>query len=70
MIWIFKTSVETIREVRELSPLLNSIVGQDQWNFDLENCDKILRLVCDDCKKIEKIIQHFTNNELQIRELE
>jgi hypothetical protein len=29
----------------ELTPLLNSFVGKGHWNFALDDCDRILRIV-------------------------
>jgi hypothetical protein len=45
MIWIFKTSVDSETIVQELSPILNQLTKT--WNFDLEDCDKILRVESD-----------------------
>lgn len=44
MIYVFKTSVKLKREVRRLSPCLNELLKNDNWNFDLGDCDKILRI--------------------------
>ncbi|MFZ6053344.1 hypothetical protein [Halocola ammonii] len=41
---VFKTSVETFEEVRKLHPALQRLVGSEPWNFDLEDCDRILRV--------------------------
>ncbi|WP_411029878.1 hypothetical protein [Spongiimicrobium sp. 3-5] len=42
---VFKTSVTQDNEVRQLKPLLNNLVNpKGRWNFDLEDCDKILRV--------------------------
>ena len=42
---VFKTSVTRSQEVRKLSPLLNTLVDRNgHWNFDLEDCDRILRV--------------------------
>ncbi|MGB6152154.1 MAG: hypothetical protein WBG48_09190 [Pricia sp.] len=42
---VFKTSVTKRNQVRRLRPLLNRIVdGDGEWNFDLEDCDHILRV--------------------------
>jgi hypothetical protein len=42
---VFKTSVSSAREILVVEPLLNSLVNQTgRWNFDLEDCDKILRV--------------------------
>ena len=44
MIYVFKTSVKSKKHIRRLSPLLNNLLQQAKWNFDLEDCDKILRI--------------------------
>ena len=42
---VFKTSVTNSREVRKLEPLLNQLIQpHGRWNFDLEDCDRILRV--------------------------
>ena len=42
---VFKTSVTGKSEVEKLKPLLNRLVNQHgYWNFDLEDCDNILRV--------------------------
>ncbi len=42
---VFRTSVEKKREIIRLSPLLNKVVrDKGRWNFDLEDCDNILRV--------------------------
>ena len=42
---VFKTSVETSQHVRSLKPLLDSAAGKGKWNFALDDCDHILRIV-------------------------
>jgi hypothetical protein len=44
MIYIFKTSVKTKTQVRKLKPHINRALQNGKWNFDLEDCDKILRI--------------------------
>ncbi|RYG21123.1 MAG: hypothetical protein EOO07_03440 [Chitinophagaceae bacterium] len=44
MIYVFKTSVSNKKAVLKLKPLLNKIINEFAWNFDLEDCDNILRL--------------------------
>lgn len=41
---IFKTSVKTKKAVQSLSKQLNILLAECRWNFDLEDCDKILRV--------------------------
>lgn len=42
---IFKTSVASKQEVNRIHPLLTSLAEIKQYNFDLEDCDNILRVV-------------------------
>lgn len=44
MISVFKTSVSNTTEVEILKPLLDTHLENTKWNFDLEDCDKILRI--------------------------
>lgn len=42
---VFKTSISNNEEVRKLNPLLNKLMKKnDVFNFDLEDCDNILRV--------------------------
>lgn len=43
MIYVFKTSVLTEKDIEVLKPNLEAFAST-QWNFDLEDCDKILRV--------------------------
>jgi len=59
MVWIFKTSVNYKKEIKELKPILNNALQpKDKWNFDLEDCDNILRIEADtlEPKQIEKLL--------------
>jgi hypothetical protein len=42
-ILVFKTSVETQAHVNTLRSLLNKEAGKQQWNFALDDADKIFR---------------------------
>ena len=44
---VFTTSVQTPDQVRSLAPLIDSLAGKNRWNFALDDCDKILRIVSD-----------------------
>ena len=44
MIYVFKTSVKTKKSIRELTPKLDKYLQTAKWNFDLEDCDNILRI--------------------------
>ncbi len=42
---VFKTSVLGKGHVKTLKPLLNQLIDKNgHWNFDLEDCDNILRV--------------------------
>lgn len=43
-ILVFKTSVHDPLIVNVLKPSLDSLVGEGKWNFDLSDCDKVLRI--------------------------
>lgn len=42
---VFKTSVQNHENVNQLAPMLNGLAGQGKWNFALDDCDRILRIV-------------------------
>ncbi|WP_224998797.1 hypothetical protein [Cesiribacter sp. SM1] len=45
MVLVFKTSVQNKAEVAGLAPALNYLLNKRGiWNFDLEDCDHILRI--------------------------
>ena len=42
---VFRTSVTTTQKVGLVKPLLDSLMDtSEKWNFDLEDCDHILRV--------------------------
>lgn len=47
MIFVFKTSVDSQDKFESASVLLNEILPNSLWNFDLEDCDNILRVDSD-----------------------
>ena len=45
MIYVFKTSVDTKSKLELATSLLNELLTDNTiWNFDLEDCDNILRI--------------------------
>jgi hypothetical protein len=44
MIFVFKTSVKTKMQAKKLRQHIDKILPNAKWNFDLEDCDKILRI--------------------------
>ncbi|MFT2011291.1 hypothetical protein ACMA1I_21650 [Pontibacter sp. 13R65] len=42
---VFKTSVTTGKKARKVKPILDKLMHRNEkWNFDLEDCDHILRV--------------------------
>lgn len=44
---VFSTSVQSREQVSNLAPFIDSLAGKNRWNFALDDCDKILRIVSD-----------------------
>ena len=44
MIYVFKTSVDSQSKFESASTLLQELLPDTSWNFDLEDCDNILRV--------------------------
>jgi hypothetical protein len=42
---VFTTSITAPQQIKEVKPLLKSVRSIKEWNVDLEDCDKILRVV-------------------------
>jgi hypothetical protein len=42
---VFSTSVKEPRQVNKVTTLLTKVTAIKQWNFDLDDCDNILRIV-------------------------
>ena len=59
MIFVFKTSVQHEEDIQQLKPHLDEIKPWAKWNFDLEDCDKILRVdtPSNDAKGIIRVLQ-------------
>ena len=41
---VFKTSVKYKYQVKHLAFALDSLIREGTWNFDLDDCDNILRV--------------------------
>ncbi len=56
---VFTTSVSAPHQVDSIKPLLSSRPEIEDWNFDLEDCDNILRIVSDELspRQIEKLLK-------------
>jgi hypothetical protein len=44
MIYVFKTSVNTKSKLELATAVLHELLPDASWNFDLEDCDNILRI--------------------------
>ena len=66
---VFMTSVEAPEQVSRVKSLLTAVPAINNWNFDLDDCDRVLRIeavnVCP--RYIESLLQ---NEGLQCRELD
>jgi hypothetical protein len=49
-ILVFKTSVSDPQSVKSLKPDLDRLAGTGKWNFDLNDCDRILRIASNNIK--------------------
>lgn len=58
-ILIFITNIESPEQVNEVKPLLTSVPAISEWNFDLEDCDNILRVEANNVspRYIETLLQ-------------
>jgi hypothetical protein len=43
-ILVFITNIEKEEQVSEVQPLLTAVPAISDWNFDLDDCDNILRI--------------------------
>lgn len=58
-IMIFVTSVKKPAQVNRVRPFLTAVPAIRDWNFDLEDCDNILRIEANNLspRYIEKLLQ-------------
>lgn len=70
MIYVFKTSVRTKRQVEKLQPHINSILPSGKWNFDLLDCDKILRIESEEKHVVIQITDLLSDHQFICKELE
>jgi hypothetical protein len=47
---VFTTSVDSLQQVKKLEPALNNVAGKGNWNFALDDCDRILRITAQHVK--------------------
>lgn len=68
MIYVFKTSISTEKEIQMIKPFLNELLPIGSWSFDLEDCDNIFR-VDTLIENSEKIIKLLKDNGFDCEEL-
>lgn len=62
-ILIFKTNVDSPMHVLKVEGLFRSIHSIIRWNFDLEDCDRILRVVVSDIHMRPEMIEQLLRSE-------
>jgi hypothetical protein len=70
MIYVFKTSVRNKTQIKKLKPHLDSEFQDIKWNFDLEDCDKILRIESKKNVRKKRIINLLNSFHFDCIELE
>jgi hypothetical protein len=66
-VWVFVTTVTTPMAVSGLAASLDQLAGKGKWNFDLDDCDRVLR-VMGNCRA-EEIIRLLEESGYQCAEL-
>jgi len=69
MIYVFKTSVKTKIQAKKLKPRIDKILPKSKWNFDLADCDKVLRIESEE-NIILPITSLLKNHNFDCEELE
>jgi hypothetical protein len=69
MVFVFKTSVQNQSHASKLKPLLDKAIKKGKWNFDIEDCDKILRIESK-ADITETVIRLLNQNGFDCAELE
>ena len=68
MIFVFKTSVKTKMQIKQLKPHIDNTIPRAKWNFDLEDCDKILR-IDNEGNVVFKIIDLLNKHKIPLRRI-
>ena len=69
MIHVFKTSVQTDEDIKKIKPKLDNLSPNLKWNFDLEDCDNILKIE-DSYVSTISIIGLLAESNFECKELE
>ena len=65
---VFKTSVSKPKQINKVEKLLNVVPAIKEWNFDLDDCDNILRIVANNLSP-RTIQEGLRNAGIDCREL-
>ena len=66
---VFKTNVQQVSDIALLKDSLDKVSNHAKWSFDLEDCDKILRVETDE-NISQKIIRLMNQQGFECDELE
>jgi len=69
MIFVFKTSVKTKIQAKKLKLPIDTMLPDAKWNFDLKDCDRILRIDSEENVVLKIIdllnVHHYSCEELE-----
>lgn len=68
MIFVFKTSVKNKIQEKKLKSQIDKVLPKAKWNFDLEDCDNILRIESEE-NIVEKITTLLKTHNFDCEEL-
>jgi hypothetical protein len=66
---VLSTSVQSPVQVKKLAPVLNTLAGKGNWNFALDDCDRVLRIISDNVSSADAI-RLLEKSGFECRELE
>ena len=66
---VFKTNVVTDEHVDQAQKILNAVEYISEWNFDLDDCDKILRVVASEQLSAGKVAELLFEAGISCQEL-
>ena len=66
---VLSTSVNSPVQVKSLEPVLNSMAGKGNWNFALDDSDRVLRIVSGHVRP-DEAIRLLNQSGFECRELD
>jgi hypothetical protein len=71
MVLIYKTSVRYKKQVKAIEPSLDALLApQGDWNFDLQDCDRILRVETPDAQVPARVVELLDRHGFECLELQ